>query len=222
MAHKLFSIEKALIYHPDVRKFAAEHPTAFRGKDHYLVLAKMACFSVYYQGLLLKPELLEKFGRLYSYQPDETIEFLSVARSIVLKWEKTQAGKVIKFLCRRASIPIETRQAVLNPKGERIALIIKHRLTGETKKISLEKLSEAEINGAMFSTSVPIASLLDKELSQLLNVPADSIKKARQELAKIAHEIAFWDNDIVAYFMQTGVELPELAALREAYSKGKK
>ena len=221
-ARKLFSIEKALIFHPDITKFASKNLGVFMGKEEYMILAKVACLPMEWRGLRFPPDLLERFGKMYSKNPDEVIAFLGTARSVLLKWQKTQAGKVLKFLCRENFTVVEQRSAVRNSEGERIAVIVENLLNGKKKRIPLNGLSEGEMNGAMFPMYAAIDSLSDKELGILWGASADSVKKARQEAANIAHEIEYWDHPAVVAFMKTGQMSPQLIEAQKAYFKGKK
>ena len=70
------------------------------------------------------------------------MKFLGIARSVVLNWDRTKSGTVIKYLCRHATVPIETRKVNWDSNGNLISVNVKHRLTGAEKRISLKNLSE--------------------------------------------------------------------------------
>jgi hypothetical protein len=166
--------------------------------------------------------LPEAFWKIYVRQPDDVLAFLCVVRKILNKWNKTQAGTVIQYLCKNELVQVEDREAEHDASGNRIAVIVKNKLDNREERIPVSHLSDDKANGILFPKCVHVGSLLDKELATLLKVNTDSVKKARQELSRIGYEIEFWNHPATVNYMKTGVVTPELKRLRKAYSKGKK
>jgi hypothetical protein len=217
-----FEIPKALNYHPEVGKFARERHGGFRGKEEFLILAKAACDPDAFSGFRYGKPLVESFGKIYARQPDDVLEFMCIVRKILNKWDKTQSGTVIKYLCKHQFVPLDERKAEYNASGKRIVVIVKNKLDNREERIPTGHLSDDKINGLLFPKCVFPDSLLDKELATLLKVNTDSVKKARQELNRIGREIEFWDNPEIVNYMKTGIMTAQCERLWEAYGKGKK
>ncbi len=217
-----FEIHDALNFHPEVGKFARERPAVFRGKEEFLILVKAACDPVSFSGYRYGKSLFESFGKIYARQPDDVLAFMCVVRKILNKWDRTQSGAVIKYLCKHRLVPIDERKAEYDASGRRIAVIVKTILNKKEERIPVSNLSEAEINGMMFPKCVHPDSLHDKELATLLKANTDSVKKARQLLNRIGREFEFWNNPEVVNYMKTGIKTAKYERLWEAYAKGKK
>ncbi len=217
-----FSIETALVFQPEITKFANRKRGIFLGRDEYKTMAEFACHPLHRKGLSVRTGLLDHFGRLYSTRPDDVIEFLQLARRILNKWETTQAGKIIRFLCKHTLSPIDDRNIIYDATGNPIEVEIINKINRKRRRISFKNKTEQEIDKLQFPQLVTVNSLSDKELSVILDVKPDSVKKARQEMAKISHEVKYWNNQVVSEYMRTGIKSPELAAITDEYLKGKK
>ena len=224
--HQFFSIETALIYQREITLFYLKHSGKFRGLQEYQTLINFACHSLHRNGLPVRKELLENFGRLYSRSPDATIEFLIIARGILKKWESTKTGKVIKFLCSHNLIPIEDRKIYYNSDGDPISVIFMNKLTGKTRKDSLANKSVDEVDRLSFPRLVHVGSLSDKEVAKILesegDISSEIVKKARQELANIFHEIKFLKNPDVRDFGKTGIKTEAYQVALTEYLKREK
>jgi hypothetical protein len=219
--YSFFTIQDALNFHPDVRGFASKRPGVFRGKEEFFVLVNAACDPDCFSCRYGKPTV-EAFGKIYSRQPDDVLAFMCVVRRILLKWERTQFGAVIKFFCKGVNAQLEDRTAERDASGKRVAVNVKSRLDGREHRIPLPDLTDEKLNGFFWPKIAHVSSLLDKELAALLKVNTASVKKARQELNRISYEIAYWNNPAVVNYQKTGIVTPELKRLTKNYSKGKK
>jgi len=224
---EFFPIEFALLYQPEITHFAAKNLGIFRGFEEYKILVNFACHPLHRRGLSVNKQLLENFARLYSRTPDAVIEFLIVARSVLNKWGNTKAGKVIIFLCRHNLIPIEDRHVVYDSNGARISVSIINKFNGRKKTVSFDNKTDDEISRLSFPKMAHAGTLSDKEIATLLElevvgINSEIVKKARQELAKIYHEIKFWRNPTVIEYYKTGVKTEELELIAAQYLKGKR
>ncbi len=168
--------------------------------------------------------LLEKFGKLYSANPDKVIEFLVLARGIINKWETTKTGKVIKFLCERILVAVEEREIIYDSEGQ-LEAIFTHKLKDKRRKVSFKDKSQEEINRLSVPHLAHVGALSDKEVSKLLEdseISPDTVKKARQELAKIYRQDKFLRNPAIIEFYKTGIKTKEYETTVAEYWKGKK
>jgi len=216
-------IHYALNYHPEVGKFARERPGVFMGREEFRILITAAVEPFRFNLIRSERNFIESFGKIYARQPDDVLEFLCLVRKILKKWDKTQAGQVLKFLHTTGrTLSVENREKAYNKDGKCIAVIVKNILNDSEKRITVANLSEAGILNLLLPQFIETDSLQDKELATLLKVKVESVKKARQQIARTDREIEFWENPAMVNYMKTGIITPEVQALWNSKSKGKK
>ena len=138
------------------------------------------------------------------------------------KWRKTESGKVREFLLTHQTVFVDNRRPVYDDNGNCVAMIVKSKLDDTEERISVSNLTSDKINELTRSKLVAVSSLLDKEIATLLNVKPESVKKARQSIARQDEQIAFWENPEVVRYMQTGIITPKLKRIWRMRAKGKK
>lgn len=225
--HYYFPLETALLFHPEVTKFTLKNGGVFRAREEYDVLTKLAFHSIHRRGMSVGRELLDSFGRLYSRSPDAVIEFLALARRIIKKWETTKSGKVIMFLCSKSAIPIEDREFIYDADDLQTGIVFINRFNGRKRRISFENKSNEERDKLSFPQLMHVGRLSDKELARILEaeeepISPEIIKKARQEMAQIYHEIKHLNNPAVRAHGATGIRTKEYEQALAIYLKGKK
>ena len=218
---QFFGITRALNYHPLIRKFAAKQPGTFRGKEEFTSLAKVACDPNFFIHSHRREKLLRAFGVIYARQPDDVLDFMRLVRNILSKWEATQMGKVIRFCYEHQTTFVEERRRQYDGNGKLVSVIVKHKLWGKEKTISVSNLPPDEAEKLSYAKLVAIGSLQDKELAKLLDVKTESVKKARQYIARTDKEMAYWEHPEVVRYQKTGQVTAELQSLWEARRKGK-
>lgn len=217
-----YGIHNALLYHPEVIKFAAKRPGMFRVKEEFLVLVKAAAQPRYFTNFRSPSDFISSFGQIYTRQPDDVLDFMRLIRRIFAKWDKTQAGKVILFCFSHRSAIVESRREDLDEKGNRIAIIVKSNLDGTEKRIPVSNLPPEKIQELLIPKIRDKDSLLDKELATLLSVNPDSVKKARQVISRLEKQMEFWENPEVVNFIKTGIMTLGCKRLVLARGKAKK
>jgi hypothetical protein len=219
-AIRFSDLSTALLFHPEVGKFTREREGGFRDREEFKVLIKVAenprTFSQ------LEKKSFELFTQVYARQPDDVLDFMTIIRKILKKWETTQAGAVIKSCCKRRSIQVDKRRVVEDEEGKFATVIIRSLFDDSEKRISVIGFHPEKVNALLTPTFKAWETLLDKELAILLRVSAESVKKARQELARIDMEIAYWEHPAVVKFYQDGVVTQEYGRVWSEYSKRKK
>jgi hypothetical protein len=103
-------------------------------------------------------ELLEVFDKAYARQPDSVLQLMTHLRNHEKSWLETAEGKSTRYHVLR-----EFRRLLLS-KG----IVPKIKFNGRTVEMTTEDLKR---------------DLQDKEIAQQLNVPTESVKKARQKLS---------------------------------------
>ncbi|HTX21152.1 MAG TPA: hypothetical protein VMD27_04705 [Candidatus Aquilonibacter sp.] len=219
-SQQFVGLHLAILYHQEVRKFAAKAAGKIHGKEEYLVLIRVAMTPYFFADAHWQAHV-KSFGRIYARQPDEVLDFMRLVRNILSKWNRTQAGKVIKFCYEHRTAIVEERRRQYDNNGKLTAIIVRDKLWDKEKTIPVSNLPADEAEKMAFPKLVAVGSLLDKDLAKLLDVKTDSVKKARQEIARIDKEMAYWEHPAVVHYMKTGEITPELKRLQEARRKGK-
>ena len=108
-------------------------------------------------------------------------------------------------------------------KGNPVTVTITNKLNDTKKTISIPPAATAdEIRSYATGKFVPISGLIDKELAIVLDVDADSVKKARQAITEMSTEMEYWESPEVVHYQKTGIVTPALKKRWEERRKGKK
>jgi hypothetical protein len=221
-SQEFFGIHHALAFDPAVKKFAAQRPGVIRGTKELSIVTEAATREFFFADLSFTKKRVVSFGRIYARQPDAVLDFMRLVRKIMSKWRKTESGKVKEFLLTHQTVFVDNRRPIYDDNGNCIAMIVKSKLDDTEERISVSNLTPDKVDELTRSKLVAVSSLLDKEIATLLNVKPESVKKARQSIARQDKQIAFWENPEVVRYMQTGIITPKLKRIWRMRSKGKK
>jgi hypothetical protein len=200
----------ALAFHPEVKRLSAKHPGAIAGAEELRTVLEVAQDRYAFENSSKAARLIPAFGKIYRKDPDAILKFMLLLRRILSQWEKTEAGRVKKFLLTSRTTFIDRRIPVIDDKGNSTAIVVKSLLGHENKTVSTKGLSFEEVNNLYYSKLVHVGTLQDKEIAMLLNVKTESVKKARQSIAVLDARLAIWEHPEVKKFHRTGKRTPKL------------
>jgi len=219
---ELLGIHHVLPFHREIKKFAMKNPGLIRGTKEFQVVFEAASLAFFFADMRFTKKRIVYFGQSYMRNPDAVLELMRSIRRILSKWRKTESGKVREFLLTHQTVFVDNRRPVYDDNGNCVAMIVKSKLDDTEERISVSNLTSDKINELTRSKLVAVSSLLDKEIATLLNVKPESVKKARQSIARQDEQIAFWENPEVVRYMQTGIITPKLKRIWGMRAKGKK
>ncbi|MGA3269357.1 MAG: hypothetical protein ABSE16_21400 [Verrucomicrobiota bacterium] len=221
-SQEFFGIHHALAFHPDIKRFAEQRPGVIRGTKELKTIFEAATREFFFLNFRPGNESLLSFGKIYARHPDDVLDLMKLIRNILSKWRKSKSGIVRVFLLTHRTVFVEKCAPIYDDNGSCIAVIVKSLLDDTEKRISVPNLTADKLDEFMCARLVAVDSLLDKQIATLLNVKPESVKKARQAIARQDEQIAFWQNPEVVRYMQTGVITPKLKHIWRMRAKGKK
>jgi hypothetical protein len=220
-SQEIFGIHRALAFNPEVKKFAMRWPGVIQGTRELAIVFKAVTQKFFFADLSSRKKDVVSFGRIYAREPDAVLDLMKIVRKILAKWQSSEAGIVKVFLLTHQTVSIDQRRQEFDKNGDCVAIIVKSKLDDSQECIRVSSLPHDKINELTYSKLAAVSSLLDKEIATLLNVKPESVKKARQSIARQDEQIAFWENPEVVRYMQTGVITPKLKRIWKMRLNGK-
>jgi hypothetical protein len=218
---QFFGMHHAFAFHPEIKKFSARHPGVLDGVGELEIILRIAANRYAFAASSTADRRLIAFWRIYQRDPNAILKLMLLLRKILSQWEKTESGKVKNFLLTHRATPIDKRTPIIDDNGNCTAVVAKRLLDDTERTFPTTGLSSNNVNKLMYPEYVHVGSLLDKEIATLLKVKPESVKKARQFIARLNEKLAYWQHPEVIKYQKTGMVTPELKRLLKPQSKGK-